>query len=154
MYEFWYPMKAHIETTYVLDHLSKPHKVVFICLFMHWTSRFRHENKTNWIQEQHFSLINDHNQLATLPVRFPQFINAFGCHRRSLQYAQILHIWWTKTKAVHTLHVLSFFYFCTFLVLSRQICDVIRPFLKFCREREHTHTQPWIWIFSLVLTLR
>lgn len=153
MYEFWYPMKAHIETTYVLDHLWKPH-MVFICLFMHWTSRFRHENKTNWIQEQHFSLINDHNQLATLPVRFPQFINAFGCHRRSLQYAQILHIWWTKTKAMHTIHVLSFFISVDFLSFSGKSVTWYAHSSSFA-ENVNTHTRsPEFEFFSLVLTLR
>ena len=31
-----------------------------------------------------------------------------------------------------------FFYFCTFLSRSRQMCDVKWPFLKFYREREHS----------------
>ena len=49
---------------------------------------------------------------------------------------QILHIYGTKTKALHFLHVF-FFYFCTFLSRSRQICDVKWPFLKCYRESAH-----------------
>ena len=120
-----------------------------------WCLRIDDRNATNqeldWLSKEKWACYTCGTHLRIIPCRpITCYLNMWKDHRCYGYIIESLRstTWWqrqrnkfcifNKPKQKLCTPFMCFFYFCTFLSRSRQICDLKWPCLKFYRECEHT----------------